>query len=363
MKGSHTVALAIAAVILMAAGPTAAQDAGVSEEAPKERRRVSGSVRAGAEYDDNVFRKEGTEQEGGFLSRYFGALDLAMPAAPRSIVAFSLSHGGKFFFVDEQGRADTLLTQLNLSYRQKLWDHFGVWAAAEMKDRTEREPRRDYTRGGVASGTEFFLGPASLRLGGAWRYFAFKPNPDYSSSNGGGNARLKFDVYDGVGVYGAYVIERRYFQADRFVTGGDFPQSVPGEPRRDTIQVGSLGATYNGVVVADLQYSYAQNTSNSVGWGLRRHSLDLTATAPLFWRLFASAHFELQLTTYGDADLASATESIDEDNRNAAVVSLARAIGDHWEVEARYSLYLQEFGGDSPYRRQTMLLAAAFVFD
>ena len=53
----------------------------------------------------------------------------------------------------------------------------------------------------------------------------------------------------------------------------------------------------------------------------------------------------------------------DEENRNAGVLSLVRSFGEHWEVEARYSLYLQEFGVGSDYQRQTLLLAAAYVFD
>jgi hypothetical protein len=359
---SYAIAVAITLAIL-SPGVVAQETAQVAEDAPRERLRVSGSVRAGAEYDDNVFRLEGVDQEGGFLSRYFGALDLATRAAPRSIVAFSLTHGGKFFFLDEHGRADTLLTQLSLTYRQKLWEPFGVWASADMKDRTEREPRRDYNRGGLGAGVEFYAGPATLRLGGAWRYFAFKPSSDSSSSNGEGLTQVSVEVYDGVDIYGGYTIARRFFDTDRFEREDDDILPVEGELRRDTFHVGGLGARYHGVVVADVGYSYAQNTSNSYGQGLRRHSLDVTLTAPLFWRLFASAHFELQRTTYDDPVLIDANFLVDEDNRNAAVLSLARAIGDHWEIETRYSLYLQEFGVGSDYRRQTIFLAGAYVFD
>jgi hypothetical protein len=355
--------LAFLGAVLVSASATAQEQADLAEDAPRERIRVSGSVRAGAEYDDNVFRLEGDDQEGGFLSRYFGALDVATPAAARSVVAFSLSHGGKFFFRDEHGRADTLLTQLNLTYRQKLWDPFGVWASADMKDRTEREPRRDYNRGGLGSGVEFYLGPATLRLGGAWRYFAFKPSSESSSSNGEGVVRANVDIYGGFEGHAGYTIARRYFDTGRFERDGDDLLQIEDELRRDTFHVGSLGVGYNGVVVADLGYNYAQNTSNSFGQGLRRHSLNVTLTAPLVWRLFASAHFELQRTTYDDPVLIDANFLIDEDNRNAAVLSLARAIGDHWEIEARYSLYLQEFGVGSDYRRQTMFVAGAYVFD
>jgi len=115
--------------------------------------------------------------------------------------------------------------------------------------------------------------------------------------------------------------------------------------------------------VGELSYGYSVNTSNSFGQGLRRHAVNLTLTAPLPWRLFASLHVELQRTTYDDPVRIDATFLVDEDNRNAGVLSLVRAIGENWEIETRYSLYLQEFGVGSDYSRQTFFLAGAYVFD
>lgn len=326
-------------------------------------RRVAGSVRAGTEYDDNVFRLEGEGQEGGFLSRYFGTLDLATRALPRSIASASISHGGKFFFQNDHGRADTLLTQLNLAYRQRLWEPFGIWAQADMKDRTERETRRDYNTGGAGAGVEAFSGRVSARAGAAARYFAYKPASGSSSTNVEGLLRVSVDILDGVAAYAGYTLARRSFDVDRFERRDQEVVPVEGDPRRDMFHIGQIGVGYRGSIVADLNYSYAQNVSNSFGQGLRRHAVDLTITAPLPWRLFASAHLELQRTTYDDPVLIDANFLVDEDNRNAAVISLVRALGENWEVETRYSLYLQEFGVGSDYRRQTILLALGYVFD
>lgn len=326
-------------------------------------RRVAGSVRVGTEYDDNVFRLEGEEQEGGFLSRYFTTLDLAGRGPAQSIATLSLSHGGKFFFLDEHGPADTLLTQLNLGYRHRLVTPVTLWASADMKDRTERISRRDYNLGGAGGGVEVRMGRFGLRGGAAWRYFAFKPNAESSSANAEGLAQLRWSILDELHATAGYTLARRGFETDRYRREGDEVTVLEGDPRRDTFHVGSAGVAYSGVVVAEARYVYALNASNSYGQELTRHSFDVTLTAPLFWRLFASVHVELQRTTYQDPVLIDANFLVDEDNRNAAVASIARAIGDYFEIEARYSIYLQEFGVGSDYRRQTLMLAAGFLVD
>lgn len=335
-----------------------------AQEIEDDGRRVSGSVRAGAEYDDNVFRLEGDEREGGFLSRYFGTLDLATRAQQRSVVAASLSHGGKFFFANEQGAADTLLSQASIGYRYRIWQPFGVWVQADLRDRTERILKRDYTTGGIGTGLESGLGPASLRLGGAGRFFAYKPNPEASSANLEGLASASFDVGGGLSFSLGYTVARRAFDTDRFQREGEDVVAIEGELRRDVFHVSRVGVGYRSrQFVGELSYGYSANTSNSFGQGLRRHAVNLTLTAPLPWRLFASLHAELQRTTYDDPVRIDATFLVDEDNRNAGVLSLVRAIGEHWEVETRYSVYLQEFGVGGDYSRQTFFLAGAYLFD
>lgn len=347
--------------------PVAAQTvvAQSSEELPEDDgRRVAGTLRAGAEYDDNVFRAEGDDRVGGFLSRYFAALDLATAATGSSVATASFSHGGKFFFDNEHGAADTLLSQAQLGYRYRFVRPFGVFAQADLRDRTERVLKRDYTTGGLSGGVESTLGPVTGRVGGGGRFFAFKPNPEASSANAEGVASVAVEVVNGVTASLGYTIARRAFDTDRFVLDGDEIVTRPAQLRRDVFHTGRVGVAWRAkVLVAELSYAYAQNTSNSFGQGLKRHGVDLTVTTPLPWNLFVSAHLELQRTTYDDRVLIDATFLVDEDNRNAGVVSLVRAIGQHWEIEARYSLYLQEFGVGGAYSRQTIFLAGAYVFD
>ena len=78
---------------------------------------------------------------------------------------------------------------------------------------------------------------------------------------------------------------------------------------------------------------------------------------------FGIKHVELQRTFYDNPLLLDASLQVDEDNRNALIVSLARTLGQSWEIEGRYSLYVQEFGNASDYRRQTIFLALGYIFD
>ena len=357
-------------VVLLTGATTARADEG---------QRVAGTLRVGVEYDDNALRLEGERARADAVARYFASLGIITPGIADGIASLDLDHGGKFF-VREAG-ADTLLTQLQLAYQQPLAEHVGAFFALEMKDRTERVSQRDYNRGGLGAGIDLFAGPVFARIGGAWRYFAYKPNPESSSSNLEGSLRLRYAIRPDLFLSAGYTIARRGFDTAPLVLEAEDEASVASVSavatgtREDTFHVGSVGVGYRGPVVVDASYGYAINTSNSYGQGLTRHGLDLTATLPLFWDLFASAHVELQRTAYDDPVLIDASFIVDEDNRNAFVASLARPLfagwagewaegwGEDWEVELRYSLYGQEFGVGSDYRRQTLLLALGYLFD
>ncbi|MEZ4459596.1 MAG: hypothetical protein R3E66_07660 [bacterium] len=323
--------------------------------------RVSGSVRAGMEYDDNALRTEAVEPVPDFLARYFTALTMQYPAAaPRSSFVFDLAHGGKFFMAEPD--ADTLLTQVYVGYQQRLGQPIGIYAQLDIKDRTERISRRDYNRGGGGAGLDVFLGDFSLRTGVAARYFAFKPSPDASSSNVESSSRVRWDFLPSAYAALSYTYARRAFSTTRFLLRDGLVEEDPNVERSDTFHVVSASVGWRGPVVLEAAYAYSVNDSNSYGQNLGRHSADLTGTAALPWQLFLSAHLELQRTTYEDPVLIDADFLVDEDNRNSLVGSVARALGDSWEVEVRYSLYLQEFGVGSDYSRQTVMLAAGYLF-
>ncbi len=335
-----------------------------SANASAQDQYVAGGVRAGAEFDSNANRLEGEQARADFLARYFANVALQGRAGSRGSVTFDVNHGGKFFA--EQADADTLLTQVALGYRHRLTSNVGAWTQFDIKDRTERISIRDYNRGGLAGGLDLSIGDVFARAGAGWRYFAYKPSPEFSSSNVEGQASVGWQFAERWQASLGYTFAHRDFDTPRLtVDSSDSTSiaSVAAEERSDRFHFGQLSVAFRGPVIAQATYALAINTSNSFGQGLTRHILDLTITSELFWDLLASARLELQRTSYADPVLIDASFIIDEDNRNAIVASLARPFLGDWEVELRYSVYLQEFGVGSDYSRQTVLLAVGYLFD
>ncbi len=323
---------------------------------------LKASLRTGVEYDDNVNR-ESTNQDAGFLTRYFATLGVFSQPFTRSRITFNAKHGGKFFFQNQQANADTLVTQLSLGFQHQLVPKLGLDATIDMKDRTERVPLRDYNRGGAGVGLTLTLGDLRLRASSAYRYFAFKPNPSSGSSNVEAKLNAIWSLSDAITMSTGYTFAQRFFETDRFIQEGKEIKIDQGRVRSDNFHSLFLQARYSAAFIASLSYALSLNTSNSFGQELVRHSISASATAPLLWDFFGTVKLELQRTTYQDPVLIDASFLVDEDNRNAVVASLARSIGEQWEVELRYSLFLQEFGVGEDYNRQTLFLAFAFLLE
>lgn len=332
-----------------------------------EPRPFSASARVGLEHDDNIGRAEDDRAQADFLTRYFATLDTSHGVGTSARLAAGLRLGGKRFF--EQRDADSLLTQIDLSYSQRLATFatagaFAVSAEADLKDLSERLSRRDYNRGGGRLAGVLSLGDLRLSLGGAWRYFAFKPRPNSSSHGPQFDLGARYFVGDHVVLDASYVLARRLSDSPVLVLEPPHDiVSLSTRPRRDTFHAARAGVGYRGPLYADLHYTLAINTSNSYGQQLLRHSVDVMVTAPLVWQTLVSLRGELQRTTYTDPVLVDEQFVVDEENRNALIVSLARPLVGDWEVELRYSLYLQEFGVGGQYSRQTFLVALGYLFE
>ncbi|MFU8803424.1 MAG: hypothetical protein ACNA8W_06420 [Bradymonadaceae bacterium] len=320
------------------------------------------SVRLGMEYDDNAHRVETAHAKPDFLTRYFTAFDAVHPIHRNSAATLSLRHGGKIF-LDERD-ADTMLTQLDLGYRHRLGDYLSMSVDADIKDRSERLSMRDYNRGGARLGTALGLGPVRLGLAGSWRYFAYKPNPMASTHGPQGHAFLRYFATENIAFDTGYTLARRHSDLPALLLEDDFVVLNDDAPRRrDLFHAFRVGTSLRWHLFIDLHYVYSTNKSNSYGNQLVRHGLELNLTAPLFWEMFLSFRGELQRTRYSDHVLVDDFFVLDEENRNAVIVAVARPIFDSWELEARYSLYLQEFGVGDPYSRQTFLFALGYLFD
>jgi len=345
---------------------------------PRERRRsrgdggFSGTIRTGAEYDTNVHRTGLERSVGDVLTRYFAVLEGELPAAEEGRLALDLRHGGKLFA--REHASDTLLTEARLEYRHRLGRHAYAMFAANTKDRLERRrggadvPHQDYNRGGGEFGVGVGLGPVEGFLTGGWRYFAFRPNPASSNHGPQGTLGVSVDLDERLRARAQYTVAHRIFRAIRFVRregeGGDpvVRRDQSGALRNDRLHIGRIGSSFRGAFIVSLHYQLLRNDSNSYGQELTRHGIELRGTAPLPWQLYLSGELQVQRTNYGDPLFLSADLEVDEENRNSAVVSLARVFGEHWEMEAQYRLFIEELGASSDYRRQTASLGVGYVF-
>jgi hypothetical protein len=320
------------------------------------------SLRLGVEYDDNAYSAEAAEAKPDFLTRYFTVFDALHPVDDRGQLSVNLRHGGKLFFVERD--ADTLLTQIDLGYRHGLTRHLALSIDLDLKDRSERRSVRDYNRGGARLGAHLTTGPVRSGLSAGWRYFAFKPNPLAGSHGPQAHGFTRWFATANLAFDASYTYAVRAYDTPRLLLQGDVVILDDQGPRReDHFQALRLGASLRWHLFVDLHYVLSTNGSNSYGHELNRHGLELNLTAPLPFDLYASLRAELQRTRYEDPVLIDEIFVIDDENRNSLTLAIARPVFEHWEIEARYSLYRQEFGVGEPFGRQTFLVAIGYTLD
>ncbi|MFB6262038.1 MAG: hypothetical protein ABEL76_00245 [Bradymonadaceae bacterium] len=352
------------AAIVVAAGVALLSRSAIAADETDED-RVEGSLSMGVEYDANPRRVEDDSAGGDLLGRYYAALRWRPPTSRAGDLQIRLRQGGKLF-----GRtrgSDVLLGELAVDWSRAIGDHWRPVFRASFKDRLERTSRQDYSRGRAGAGTEFRSGAVRAELTSGWRYFAYRPSPSASSHGPWGRLRLEVDVGAGVVLWSRYSVARLAFPGARFEernreAGTTVRRDPEGDARHDVRHRVGAGVSYRGPIVASLRYEFSRNLSNSYGRELTRHGGSLEATVPLPWRLFVAARVRLQKTHYEEPLLAGARFTVDEEDRNSVVASLTRAIGDDWEVEVRYRLFIEEFGSESTYRRHTGFAGWSYFF-
>lgn len=344
-------------VLLVYSAAAAAQDSS----------RLSGAVRMGLEYDDNPLRLQADDPrlesddpsfdylhlDPDMLARYFTSLDSTHRTPNNARLRLGVRHGGKFYRHSRE--ADALLTEVRAGYRYPLADEVALLVDAEVKDRTERRSRFDYTRGGARAGLSFRPGDWRLSARAGWRFFAYKPAPRLGSQG------PQFDAY-----------MRRYF-GESWATEASYGLVLRDfdDDRSDTFHWGRAGIVYRSDFFVDLMYVVSVNRSTLESQNLTRQGVRMTLTTPLFEQFYGSARAELQRTAVPDQSTPDALFFVDEENRNVLVASIARPIGEDWELEGRWSMYIEEFSDsrqdvgriDLDYSRQTFLVALGWGFE
>jgi hypothetical protein len=342
---------------------------------------IEGMVRLGGEWDTNAGRVApvGAAVSDG-LMRYFLSLEGEVYDDGRTRMRLDLRQGGKAFAARQSN--NTLLTSLDIGLSHRLDDvsrrasSEGTSGAAptrwwwvfdaRLKDRIEQESKQDYSRGSLRTGIRMRRGSVAVRATGGWGFFAFRPNPAATSQ--GPRGSLQGTVWLGKRWYlqPSYTLAWRLFQSTRFllrtnVQGEEVPQrDRSGQDRRDVLHVGRFSVGYRGDFVLRSTAELLVNRSNSYGQRLVRYGAILDATVPLPWRLYASGRLELQRTDYEDPIFVGRDFTVDENNRNAAILSLSRSFGEHWDLEARWRGFIEEFGARADYRRQTVSMSVGY---
>jgi hypothetical protein len=222
-------------------------------------------------------------------------------------------------------------------------------------------------------------GPASHQIvaGAGYRDFVYKPDSDFDWH--GEHVRLSYatELWRGdpdaeeaaaIELRASYGLGRRDYTGAAFANGcgpddelGPECFVVTDNGRRDLHHTAAVESSYTGERIYAARYQLQVTDSNSFGQSLVRQRLELSLTSRLpATRIFATLKLALQVNHFLDPLLLArdvndqSFVSIDDENRNAAVVHLSRQIGERVAIEARYALYTNEIATDErPFRRHT----------
>ena len=255
----------------------------------------------------------------------------------RALVRGTYEVGGRIYGLHPD--ASTLVQQGSL---QGSW--FGVRAfqfslQADVKDRRGADHPYSDVRGAGRIGYALDA-KASLSVEGGVERFVYREYFPYSFGAPfvSGEARYKFDRHHGLTASLGY--EPRQYSARAVATP---PASGFSGPRLDTVLLAEAGYTYRGPFQLGVRYGYSDQSSNSFGESLSRHSLSVLFGMQLGWQVTLLAQGTLQLVRYPDGVyLSPDLQLADDENTNSVSVRLARPLSKHVDLELRYAFYASE---------------------
>lgn len=356
-------------------------------------------LESGAEYDSNVHRLEERAGE-----------DIAIEASPvaRTLARLRLSHqptsrerlrlfgyGGIKLFANEDSQSENVaVTSGDVQYERLLPGRSAqLGAALRYYDAFSLEQQLGPFQGRTfrtlnADTAMTLLGEGGHRVTGlvGYRLFTYKPDPLFDWQGDSYGLSYQTTVWRGdpdqdasaasFDVLTAYRVERRGYDSTARTSScanDDSPDPLCSAgtriERADLHHSVAAEVIYTGERVYSARYEVQVNDSNSFGESWVRQRLELGATAGLPGGLFLTAEIAVLLNIYRDPLLLSRDEqaqsfvSIEDENRNAASLHLARPLGPSWAIEARYALYSNEFTNQElSFRRQIFYVGAVYRF-
>lgn len=360
-------------------------------------------LEGGGEYDSNIHRlelREGGDDEGAVegapLAR-LGARHRISARLSRTQRFTLASTGGLKLFSSDSGQSENVAVvssdgayEWNLRGRGALLGLHGSYydaIQAELYDPPIGSPYSGRTfRTLAGEGSAALLGEGGHRVTAlvGYRTFHYKPDPIfdwegehyallYQASMWRGDPdqdddAASFDLSAG------YRVERRSYDSNaRTASCADQDAADPlcsagtGIERADLNHSVAAEAIYSGRRIYSARYELTVNDSNSYGESLVRQRLKLGTTAELLPSLYLTAEGTVLLNVYLDPLVVARDEeartfvSIDDENRNSLSLTLSRAFGESWALEARYAIYSNEFTNEElSFRRQTAYLGAVY---
>lgn len=337
---------------------------------------------AGGEYDSNPGRVESVRDgisplaTPSSLARFVATGEVAAAPAAGQTLSLSGSLGGKLFTDAAAQPENVLVAQASAAWSVPVAERTAVALAAAYYDVWQKQDpnARDFRSTTPMLRLDQRLGVTGvLSVGAGYRWFAYKPDPDYDFQ-----APTAFATYHHLWPGGAAEggadwemttgasAELRAFSG-RACTADECPGPQDQPARRDQFWILHLEVTRTGAFLAGAGAALHGNASNSYGEPLLRALAHVRAVFLLPWELSLSGRAEIIATRYEDAVplarnvMGTPLVSIEDESRSTVRLELVRPIGGGVEAGFRYTFYTNELAaGPVRYRRQTALVFLAW---
>ncbi len=359
------------------------------------------TVEGGSEYDSNPHRVDVVENPEGASSagllRTGARLQMRWkPAKNQSITVDA--RGASKVFSTQDGQSENIgIVYFDGQYNRKLGSRASVlglrgtyYDAIDIRPFGDAELSRSGRSFRTASLESSLALPSEsehrIRILAGVRSFSYKPDADFDWQGAELGVRYATVFWRGdpdeegassVDLRGGYQVGLRSYQGAAFrntCPPGQMasPQCfVPTAQKRSDLHHALVGeVVYTGKQIYSLLYGAQINDSNSYGQSSIRQRLELSMTTELPAGIFLTASAVLRLNTFLDPLLlardveSQSFVSIEDESRNALQFHFARDLSEHLGMEARLSMYRNEFATEElRFRRQTAYLGVVYRFE
>jgi hypothetical protein len=332
---------------------------------------LSGSLRAGLEYDSNPLRRFESAPDAGegsgaggvevvpqaietdVAAKVSGAVDAAWEVSETSEARLQARAGLRKLL--EYDSEDALVWQAAASQSWLAGDRWSHRIELDGKGRLERAARRDYARAGGRWVAAWSHADWTLESSLGFSAFAYLPDPDLGWTGPAAQVEAIWAPSE------AWELRASYGPSLRLSPDG------AGEPSH----AAQLRAQWlTGPLLLEGGYAFVRSESSAVRY--QHQVVDLSVGALLFESTMLRARGMIQRTTYpSSVDLASVDDAaapelaVEDENRNQVSVSLEQPLGAGLSLETRYAGLFQSLatpGDDRTFARHIGYVGLAWTW-